>query len=117
MALSLDVRAGDKFYLRNVADSLKDRGPRDRNRINVYDASELRYWSDQFGIDPKYLREAVLIAGPLANDVEELLWKTSALCLDDQLPAVGIALSVRHGSRKPSATGTIRNDGPLRLHI
>ena len=95
-----------------MGDSLKDRGPRDRNRINVHDASELRYWSDKFGIEPKYLREAVLIAGPLANDVEELLWKTSALCLDDQLPAVGIALSVRLGLPKPNATGAIRHHGP-----
>jgi hypothetical protein len=95
-----------------MADSLKDRGPRDRNRINVHDASEVRYWSDKFGIEPKYLLQAVMVVGPLANDVEEFLWKTSALCLDDQLPAVGIALSVRLGLPKPSATGAVRHHGP-----
>ena len=93
-----------------MGDSLKDRGPRDRNRINVHDTSELHYWSDKFGIEPKYLRQAIMIVGPQANDVEEFLWKTSALCLDDQLPAVGIALSVRFGLPKPSATG--RHHGP-----
>ena len=95
-----------------MADSLKDRRRHDRKRIDIHDASELRYWSDKFGIEPNYLLQAVMVVGSLANDVEEFLWKTSALCLDDQLPAVGIALSVRPGLWNPSATGAIHPHGP-----
>ena len=62
-----------------MADSLQEFGPRDRHQINIHEAGELRYWSDKFGVEPKHLRQAVVIVGLRVNDVEEFLWKTSAL--------------------------------------
>ena len=60
-----------------MADNLQNSSPRDR--IDVHEPRELRYWSDKFGVEPKHLREAVIIVGPMAKDVEEFLWKTNAL--------------------------------------
>ena len=60
-----------------AADNLQGRGPRDRSRVNVHEAWELRYWSDIFAVEPKQLRAAVIVVGPLVKDVEEFLWKTS----------------------------------------
>ena len=60
-----------------IADNLQARGPRDQ--INIHEALELRYWSNKFEVEPRYLRQAVLIVGSLVKDVEEFLWKTSAL--------------------------------------
>jgi hypothetical protein len=62
-----------------MADNLQARGPRDRDQINIHESSELRYWSNKFEVEPKYVRQAVLIVGPRVKDVEEFLWKTSAL--------------------------------------
>ena len=53
--------------------------PRDRDQINIHEPAELRYWSDKFGVEPKHVRQAVVILGLRVNDVEEFLWKTSAL--------------------------------------
>ncbi len=53
--------------------------PRDRDQINIHEPAELRYWSDKFGVEPKHLRQAVVIVGLRVNDVAEFLWKTTAL--------------------------------------
>jgi len=59
--------------------NLQARTPRDRDQINIHEPAEARYWSDRFGVEPKHLRQAVVIVGLRVNDVEEFLWKTSAL--------------------------------------
>jgi hypothetical protein len=62
-----------------MADSQQTRSPGAQNRINVHEPDELRYWSNYLGVEPKYLREAIITVGPLVKDVEEFLWKTSAM--------------------------------------
>jgi hypothetical protein len=42
----------------------------DRQRINVHEDYECRYWSNKLGIDPDKLRETVAKVGPMVNDVE-----------------------------------------------
>jgi hypothetical protein len=42
-----------------MADDLKDRGQRDRDRINVNEDYEVRYWSDKFGVSAEELKATV----------------------------------------------------------
>lgn len=62
-----------------MAANLQARVPRDRDQIDIHESAELRYWSDKFGVEPKHLRQAVIIVGLRVNDVEEFLWNTTAL--------------------------------------
>ena len=72
-----------------MADNLQNPSPRDR--IDVHEPGQLRYWSDKFGVEPKHLREAVIIVGPLVKDVEEFLWKTNALRVDSARQPSGLS--------------------------
>jgi hypothetical protein len=58
-----------------MADNLHSEDPRDQSRVNLHVASELRYWSEKFGVEPKRLRQAIIIVGPLVKDVELFLSK------------------------------------------
>ena len=58
-----------------MADNLQDRGPQDRNRINVNEEWELRYWTKELGLSPDELREAVKTAGTSVKAVREHLGK------------------------------------------
>ena len=58
-----------------MADSLKDRGPQDRSRINTQEDWELRYWSKELGVSPEELRKAVQKVGPSADAVRKALGK------------------------------------------
>ena len=71
-----------------MADNLQNQSPRDR--IDVHEPRELRYWSDKFGVEPKHLREAVIIVGPLVKDVEEFLRKANALRVDSAREPSGL---------------------------
>ena len=62
-----------------MADDLTDRGTRDRNRIDVNEDWEVRYWATQFGCTAAELRDAVKAAGtPMADKVEAYLEKQKA---------------------------------------
>ncbi|MFD0795240.1 DUF3606 domain-containing protein [Mucilaginibacter litoreus] len=50
-------------------------GSPDRDRINIHEQYELRYWSDKFGISRQELKDAVEEVGTQVNDVEEYLNK------------------------------------------
>ena len=54
-----------------MADDPSNRGQQDRQRINVNQEHELRYWSEKFGISPDELKQAVDAVGPMADDVEQ----------------------------------------------
>jgi hypothetical protein len=54
-----------------MVDDLMDRGPRDRNRINVQEDWELKYWSHALGVSEEQLRAAVQSVGSYAKDVRE----------------------------------------------
>jgi hypothetical protein len=46
-----------------MADDLKDRGVRDRSRVNVHEDYEVRYGTEKWGITKEQLVEAVHAAG------------------------------------------------------
>ena len=56
-----------------MADDRTNRGPQDRNRINLSEDYEVLYWSDKFGVSPEELRAAVQKVGPSATAVEQEL--------------------------------------------
>jgi len=56
-----------------MSDNLQDRGGQDRNRIDVSQDWELRYWSEKFGCSHDELKAAVQAAGTYAEDVEKYL--------------------------------------------
>lgn len=43
--------------------NLQARVPHDRDKVDIHEPAELRYWSDKFGVEPKHLRQAVVIVG------------------------------------------------------
>jgi hypothetical protein len=56
-----------------MADDTSKREPQDRNRININEEYEVRYWSEKFGVTPERLREAVQKVGNSREAVEEEL--------------------------------------------
>ncbi len=56
-----------------MSDSLKDRGPQDRARINVHDDWELPYWTKELGVSEDKLRKAVEKVGVSADAVRKEL--------------------------------------------
>lgn len=58
-----------------MSDDTTRRGPADSSRINVDQAWELRYWSEELGVSEEELRRAVASVGPMANDVRRHLGK------------------------------------------
>jgi len=58
-----------------MADDLSNRGPRDRDRVNVHEEWEANYWSKKFGVSKDKLKEAVQKVGVMAKDVEKYLKK------------------------------------------
>ena len=58
-----------------MADNLANRGTQDRQRIDVHQEHECRYWSDKLGVSPERLRQAVKQVGPLVEDVRRHLGK------------------------------------------
>jgi hypothetical protein len=58
-----------------MPDDPHNRGQQDRQRIDVSQAHECRYWSERFGVSPERLRQAVKEAGPMVSAVKEYLGK------------------------------------------
>lgn len=56
-----------------MADDPTIRGAGDRERINVHQEHECRYWSEKFGVSADDLKRAVEDVGPMAKDVEKEL--------------------------------------------
>jgi len=54
-----------------MADNPNIRGQQDRQRIDVHQEHELRYWSEKFGVTPDDLKEAIEAVGPVVEDVEQ----------------------------------------------
>jgi hypothetical protein len=48
---------------------------RDRDRINVHQDHELRYWSKELGVTPEILKDTVQKVGVMATDVRRELNK------------------------------------------
>ena len=58
-----------------MADNLHDRGPADRDRINVHEAWEVDYWCKKFGVTEQQLKAAVKAVGVMVVDVRRYLGK------------------------------------------
>jgi hypothetical protein len=58
-----------------MSDNPNLRGPRDRARIDIHQAHELRYWSEKFGVSQDELKNAVQQVGNKPEDVERSLGK------------------------------------------
>lgn len=58
-----------------MSDDLSKRGKQDRDRINVGEDHELRYWTEKFGVSQDELKSAVQKVGPMAKDVQQHLGK------------------------------------------
>ncbi|MBS1625251.1 MAG: DUF3606 domain-containing protein [Bacteroidetes bacterium] len=56
-----------------MSDDKNKRGQQDRDRVNVNEAYELRYWEERFGVSAEELKKAVAEVGPMAKDVEQQL--------------------------------------------
>ena len=56
-----------------MADNLQDRGPRDRSRINLEQAYEVRYWTRKFGCSAEELEQAIGKVGNSAASVKRML--------------------------------------------
>jgi hypothetical protein len=53
-----------------MSDDKTKRGPADRDRINVHEEYELRYWSEKFGCTHEELKAAVMEVGVMPKEVE-----------------------------------------------
>ncbi len=53
-----------------MADDKTYRGAADRDRVNVHEDYELRYWSEKLGCTHDELKAAVKKVGVMAKDVE-----------------------------------------------
>jgi len=56
-----------------MVDNLQNRGPADRNRINVNEPWEVRHWCSEFGCTEAQLRAAVQEVGVSADAVRRKL--------------------------------------------
>jgi hypothetical protein len=56
-----------------MSDDSNKRGSPDRDRINVNQQHELRYWSEKFGVTPDELKQAVQDVGPTVAKVQQRL--------------------------------------------
>ena len=61
-----------------MSDSKSDTGSPDRDRINLSEDYEVRYWCEKFGVTAEQLQEAVERSGDRADKVEENLKKNRA---------------------------------------
>jgi len=60
----------------DMADELKDRGARDRSRVNVHEDYEVRYWTEKWGVTREQLVEAVQRVGVSVKAVARELGKS-----------------------------------------
>jgi hypothetical protein len=51
----------------------KDRGHRNRDRIDITQEHECRYWGEKLGVSSDKIKDAVKQVGPMAKDVEHHL--------------------------------------------
>jgi hypothetical protein len=73
-ASTLSVREYTGSLGRNdMDDDLESRGPADRDRINMNEDWEVRYWTGKFGVTREQLADAVRAVGSMSADVERHL--------------------------------------------
>ncbi len=60
-----------------MSDDKNLRGPRDRNRINLNEDYEVRYWTQKLGVTEERLRELVREYGNSPEKIREALGKAA----------------------------------------
>jgi hypothetical protein len=68
-------REARQSRFRSMSDDKLKRGGADRDRINVHEEYELRYWSEKFGVSAEKLKETVQRVGVMVSDAERELKK------------------------------------------
>ena len=58
-----------------MADDTAKRDYRDRDRINLHEDYELRYWTKELGVTPEKLKQTVEKMGVMVTDVRKALGK------------------------------------------
>jgi hypothetical protein len=58
-----------------MSDDKRNPGRPDRDRINVNEDYELKYWTEKLGVSKEELAAAVKRVGPMVRDVEVALRK------------------------------------------
>lgn len=61
-----------------MADDRTKRGPRDRDRIDIDEDYELRYWTKELGVDEQTLRNTIKTVGPRVEDVRREIGRNLA---------------------------------------
>lgn len=56
-----------------MPDNLNIRQPQDKDRINVNEPWEVRYWTQKFGVSETQLKQAVDAVGPMMDKVKKYL--------------------------------------------
>lgn len=56
-----------------MPEDAKDRGHRNRDRIDITQEQVCRYWGEKLGVSSDKIRDAVKQVGPMAKDVEHHL--------------------------------------------
>jgi hypothetical protein len=54
-----------------MSDDTSQRGAQDRQRINMNQEHEVRYWTERFNVSREQLQQAVDAVGPMATSVEQ----------------------------------------------
>jgi Protein of unknown function (DUF3606) len=73
---SVDVRRRRERRTKcTMADDTMMRDYRDRDRINVHEDYELRYWTKELGVTPEKLKQTVEKVGIMAAEVRSVLGK------------------------------------------
>lgn len=58
-----------------MSDDLNNRGAADRNRINVHESHEVKYWTQELGVSEARLKDLVYTHGPMVKDIRKALGK------------------------------------------
>jgi uncharacterized protein DUF3606 len=80
-AVSVQIRRGlstlvSKVQKEEPMSDIKSTTVADRNRINIHDNQELRYWSHRLSVSRGELKRAVNKFGEMADDVARALGKS-----------------------------------------
>jgi hypothetical protein len=67
-----------------MSDDTTKRDYRDRDRINVHEDYELRYWTKELGVTPEKLKQTVEKMGVMVADVRKALGKEA----DEDRPGI-----------------------------
>jgi hypothetical protein len=59
----------------NACQTIKRNAIRDRDRINVHEDYELRYWTKELGVTPEKLKQTVKEVGVMLTNVRKALGK------------------------------------------